>query len=75
MSRQSGLIATIATVLLCGGPSCLCLLIGVITAANQSDVVGIALEPIIGIELACLSLLGFLIPVFVGLAALRGNKS
>lgn len=69
--RTTGLIATIATALLCGCPGIFICLFGALTAAGQGTFNDQSLSPSVGFVLLCLSLLFIAIPFVVGFATLR----
>lgn len=69
--RTTGLIATIATALLCGCPGLGVCLFGAVTAAGQGTFNDQSLSPSVGFVLLCLSLLFIAIPFVVGFATLR----
>jgi hypothetical protein len=79
MNQQTGLIATIASVILVGCPSCFCLMFGAITAAGQGTATfGDTTQPIdptVGVGLVCLSLIGLLIPFAVWFLTMRGKSA
>jgi hypothetical protein len=74
MDRQKGIIITVATVLLVGCPSCFCMTFGLASALGGGTYdVGTStgsIDPIIGVVLLCVGLIGLLIPVGVGYATL-----
>ena len=65
-NKNTGIIATIATTLLCGCPGLFLCLFGALTAAGQGTFNDASLSPSVGFTLICLSLLLILIPVGVG---------
>jgi hypothetical protein len=73
--KTTGMIATIASVLLCGCPGIFLCLFGALTAAGQgtytlgSDIG--SLDPTVGYVLLCLSLILIAIPIVVGVVTLR----
>ena len=69
--RNTGIIATLAAVLLCGCPGLFLCLFGAITAAGQGTFNEASLSPAVGYTLVCLSLLMLLVPVGVGFFTLR----
>jgi integral membrane sensor domain MASE1 len=69
--RTTGLIATIATALLCGCPGIFICLFGALTAAGQGTFNDQSLSPSVGFVLLCLSVLFIAIPVVVGFVTLR----
>lgn len=70
-NRNTGIIATIASVMLCGCPGLFLCLFGALTAAGQGTFNDASLSPSVGYTLICLSLLLILIPVGVGFFTLR----
>jgi len=70
-NKNTGIIATIAAVVLCGCPGLFLCLFGALTAAGQGTFNDASLSPTIGIVLLCLSLIFILIPVGVGFFTLR----
>ena len=70
-NRTTGIIATIATVLLCGCPGLFLCLFGALTAAGQGTFNDASLSPTVGIALVCVALIFILIPVGVGFFTLR----
>jgi preprotein translocase subunit SecF len=71
MNKNTGLIATIATALLCGCPGLFICLFGAITAAGQGTFNDQSLSPTVGFVLVCLSLIFIAIPIVVGVVTLR----
>ncbi len=70
-NKNTGLIATIASVVLCGLPGlCLCLF-GAISATGNGEFNEQALAPGVGIAMVCVALIFILIPVGVGFFTLR----
>jgi hypothetical protein len=79
MTRQTGLIATIATAVLVGCPSLCCCLFGIISVAGGGnydfgDQTG-QIDPLVGGGLVCLSLIGLVIPIAVWFFTLRGKPA
>jgi len=70
-NKNTGIIATIAAVVLCGCPGLFLCLFGALTAAGQGTFNDASLSPMVGIILLCLSLIFILIPVGVGFFTLR----
>ncbi len=78
-NRNTGMIATIATAVLCGCPGLFLCIFGAVTATGNmpysTEVNGISnsgtLSPTVGFVLLCLSLILILIPVGVGFFTLR----
>jgi len=70
-NKNTGIIATMATVVLCGCPGLFLCLFGAITAAGQGTFNETSLSPTVGFALVCLALLLILIPVAVGFFTLR----
>ncbi|GER78186.1 MAG: hypothetical protein JETCAE02_11980 [Anaerolineaceae bacterium] len=71
MNRNTGVIATVAAVLLCGCPGIFICLFGALTAAGQGTFNDQSLSPTVGFVLLCLSLVFIAIPVVVGVVTLR----
>jgi integral membrane sensor domain MASE1 len=71
MNRTTGIIATIAAVVLCGCPGLFLCLFGAITATGNGTFNDQSLSPTVGFVLVCLSLILILIPVGVGFFTLR----
>ena len=70
-NRNTGIIATIISILLCGCPGLFLCLFGAITATGQGTFNDANLAPRVGYILVCLSSLLILIPVLVGFFTLR----
>jgi hypothetical protein len=70
-NKNTGIIATVAAVLLCGCPGLFLCLFGAITAAGQGTFNDASLSPSVGVGLVCLALIFILIPVGVGFFTLR----
>ena len=70
-NKNTGIIATIAAVVLCGCPGLFLCLFGAITAAGQGTFNDASLSPTVGFALVCLALILILIPVVVGFFTLR----
>jgi len=70
-NKNTGMIATIATVVLCGCPGLFICLFGAITATGNGTFNDSSLSPSVGIALVCLSFLMILVPVAVGFFTLR----
>jgi integral membrane sensor domain MASE1 len=70
-NRNTGIIATIATLVLCGCPGLFLCLFGALTAAGQGTFNNQSLSPTVGFALVCLALLLILIPAAVGFFTLR----
>jgi integral membrane sensor domain MASE1 len=75
MNRNTGMIATIAAVVLCGCPGLFLCLFGALTAAGQGTFNDQSLSPSVGFALLCLSLILILIPVGVGFFTLRNKPA
>lgn len=71
MNKNTGIIATVATALLCGCPGLFICLFGAITAAGQGTFNDASLDPTVGYVMLCLSLIFILIPIAVGFFTLR----
>ena len=74
-NKNTGMIATIAAVVLCGCPGLFMCLFGALTAAGQGTFNDSSLSPSVGFVLLCLSLIFILIPVGVGFFTLRKKPS
>lgn len=70
-NKNTGMIATIATVVLCGCPGLFMCLFGAITATGNGSFNEEALSPTVGLALVCVALIFILIPVGVGFFTLR----
>ena len=70
-NKSTGMIATIATVVLCGCPGLFLCLFGALTAAGQGTFNDQSLSPTVGLALVCVALILILIPVVVGVVTLR----
>jgi len=70
-NKNTGIIATIATVVLCGCPGLFLCLFGALTAAGKGTFNNSNLPPTVGFVLLCLSLILILIPVGVGFFMMR----
>ena len=70
-NKNTGIIATVAAVLLCGCPGLFLCLFGAVTAAGQGTFNDASLSPAVGVGLICLALIFILIPVGVGFFTLR----
>jgi len=71
MNKNTGMIATIAAVVLCGCPGLFMCLFGALTAAGQGTFNNSSLSPSVGFALICVALIFILIPVGVGFFTLR----
>ena len=69
--KTTGMIATIASALLCGCPGIFICLFGALTAAGQGTFNEESLDPSVGYVLLCLSLIFIAIPIAVGFFTLR----
>jgi preprotein translocase subunit SecF len=69
--KTIGIIATVASVLLCGCPGIFICLFGALTAAGQGTFNDASLSPAVGFVLLCLSLIFIAIPIVVGVVTLR----
>lgn len=79
MTRQNGLIVTIASAVVVGCPSLFCCLFGAISAAGGGtfelgEQVG-DIPPTVGLGLICLSLIGLAIPVALWYFTVRGKPA
>lgn len=70
-NKNTGMIATIAAVVLCGCPGLFICLFGAITATGNGTFNDASLSPSVGVGLLCVSFLMILIPVAVGFFTLR----
>ena len=70
-NKNTGMIATIAAVVLCGCPGLFLCLFGALTAIGKGTFNNSSLSPSVGFGLLCLSLIFILIPVGVGFFTLR----
>jgi hypothetical protein len=70
-NKNTGIIATIATTVLCGCPGLFLCLFGALTAAGQGTFNNTQLSPTVGFALVCLALILILIPAAVGFFMLR----
>ncbi len=70
-NKNTGIIATVAAVLLCGCPGLFMCLFGAITATGNGSFNDQSLGPGVGIALVCFSFILILIPVGVGFFMLR----
>jgi hypothetical protein len=77
MTRQTGLIITIASAILVGCPSLFCCLFGAISAAGQGTFElgqdSGQIDPMVGVGLVCLSLIGLAAPIAVWFFTVRGK--
>lgn len=71
MNKNTGMIITAATVVLCGCPGLFLCLFGALTAAGQGTFNDQSLSPTVGFALVCLALIFILIPIVVGVVTLR----
>ena len=69
--KTKAVLATVASVLLCGCPGLFLCLFGALTAAGQGTFNDQSLSPTVGFVLVCLSLIFILIPVGVGFFMFR----
>ncbi|MBI3738827.1 MAG: hypothetical protein HY258_07255 [Chloroflexi bacterium] len=69
--KTKAILATVASVLLCGCPGLFLCLFGALTAAGQGTFNDQSLSPTVGFVLVCLSLIFILIPVGVGFFMFR----
>ena len=70
-NKNTGLIATIAAVVLCGCPGLFMCLFGALTAAGRGTFNSSSMPPAVGLVLICVALIFILIPVGVGFFTLR----
>jgi integral membrane sensor domain MASE1 len=71
MNKNTGMIATIASVVLCGCPGLFMCLFGALTATGNGTFNEQSLSPTVGFVLLCLSLIFIVIPIAVGFFTLR----
>lgn len=71
MNKNTGILATLAAVVLCGCPGLFLCLFGAITAIGNGSFNNQSLSPTVGVVLVCLALILMLIPVGVGFFTLR----
>jgi hypothetical protein len=69
--KTTGIIATLASAVLCGCPGIGLCLFGALTAAGQGTFNDESLSPTVGIVLLCVSLILIAIPIVVGFMTLR----
>lgn len=69
--KTTGIIATVASVLLCGCPGIFICLFGALTAVGQGTFNEESLPPTVGFVLICLSFVFIAIPIAVGFFTLR----
>ncbi len=69
--KTKAILATVASVLLCGCPGLFLCLFGALTAAGQGTFNDQSLSPTVGFVLVCLSLIFIVIPVGVGFFMFR----
>jgi hypothetical protein len=81
-SRSKGILATIASVILCGCPGLVLCIIGGAVAAGApvtTELNGISnsttVSPVVGVGLLCVALIFILIPVAVGFFTLRSKPT
>jgi len=70
-NKNTGIIATVASVVLCGCPGLFLCLFGALTAVGKGTMNNDSLPPAIGFVLLCVALIFILIPVGVGFFTLR----
>lgn len=70
-NKNTGIIATIAAVVLCGCPGLFLCLFGALTAAGQGTFNDQSLSSSVGFGILCVALIFILIPVAVGFFTLR----
>ncbi len=70
-NKNTGMISTIAAVLLCGCPGLFMCLFGALTASGNGTFNDASLAPGVGVALICVALIFILIPVGVGFFTLR----
>ena len=70
-NKNTGIIATVATALLCGCPGLFSCLFGAITATGNGTFNDTYLDPTVGYIMVCMSLIFIAIPIVVGVVMLR----
>ncbi len=70
-TKTKGIVATIASVVLCGCPGLFICLFGALTASGNGTFNEESLPPTVGFVLICLSLIFIVIPIAVGFFMLR----
>ena len=70
-NKNTGIIATVATALLCGCPGLFTCLFGAITATGNGTFNDAYLDPTVGYVMVCMSLIFIAIPIVVGVVTLR----
>lgn len=70
-NKNTGIIATVAAVVLCGCPGLFMCLFGALTAAGKGTFNSSSMPPAVGLVLICVALIFILIPVGVGFFTLR----
>jgi hypothetical protein len=70
-TKTKGIVATIASVVLCGCPGLFICLFGALTASGNGTFNDQSLSPTVGFVLLCLSLIFIIIPIAVGFFMLR----
>ena len=70
-NKNTGMIATVAALLLCGCPGLFMCLFGALTASGNGTFNDASLAPGVGVALICVALIFILIPVGVGFFTLR----
>ena len=70
-TKTKGIVATIASVVLCGCPGLFICLFGALTASGNGTFNEQSLPPTVGFVLICLSVIFIVIPIAVGFFMLR----
>ncbi|MBK9925906.1 MAG: hypothetical protein IPP66_11515 [Anaerolineales bacterium] len=70
-NKNTGIIATIAAVVLCGCPGLFLCLFGALTAVGRGTFNNSRMHPMAGVGLLCVALILILIPAGVGFFTLR----
>ena len=70
-AKTKGIVATVASVILCGCPGLFICLFGALTAGGKGTFNDQSLSPTVGFVLLCLSIIFILIPIVVGFFSLR----
>ena len=70
-NKNTGMIATIAAVVLCGCPGLFMCIFGAVTAIGKGTFNEQSLSPSVGFVLLCFSLIFIIIPIAVGYFTMR----
>ena len=74
-TKTKGIVATIASVILCGCPGLFICLFGALTASGRGTFNDQGLPSTVGFVLICLSLIFIVIPIVVGFFMLRPKSN